>query len=116
MTLPVDPQRLALYFAVVAALCATPGPANLFSIANGAVGGARAVLAAVAGMNAASLVWYAGAAVGLGGLMLAFPAAFHVVTWVGAAYVAWLGLSSLATAARGQVPVAHAAVLRTGSP
>ena len=35
MVLPVDPARYAAYLAVMAAMAAFPGPANLFSMATG---------------------------------------------------------------------------------
>ncbi len=78
----------------------TPGPANLFAIATGAERGRRAVLAAVAGMNLATVVWVSAAGLGLGGLALTFPAAFRALAFLGAAYVAWLGLRSLGSAVR----------------
>ena len=43
---------------------------------------------------------FAAAALGLGALVLAFPQVFRVVAWVGAAYVAWLGIKSLIGAFR----------------
>jgi threonine/homoserine/homoserine lactone efflux protein len=53
-------------------------------------------------MNAASLVWIAAAAAGLGALALAFPFAFRTVAVVGAIYVAWLGAKALWAAWRGE--------------
>jgi threonine/homoserine/homoserine lactone efflux protein len=103
MTPPVDPARYAAYLGVMSVLVATPGPANLFAIATGAHQGKAAVLRGVLGMNTASLVWLGAAALGLSALALSFPAVFHAMAYLGAAYVAWLGLRSLwsAWAARG---------------
>ena len=95
MILPVDPQRYVVFFGVMVVMALTPGPANLFSIANGAAKGPRGVIEGVVGMNLASLVWFAAAALGLGALIAAFPAVFKVLAWVGAAYVAWLGAKAL---------------------
>jgi threonine/homoserine/homoserine lactone efflux protein len=92
-------------------MVATPGPANLFSIANGAQRGQAAVFAAVAGMNTASLVWFGAAALGLAALATAFPIAFRLLAWAGAAYVAWLGLKSLLAARHPEAPLAHAPAL-----
>ena len=100
MLLPVDPQRYAVFFGVIVVMALTPGPANLFSIANGMERGPRAVIEGVIGMNLASLTWFAAAALGLGALIAAFPAVFKVMTFVGAAYVAWLGLKALWSARR----------------
>ncbi len=108
MTLPVDPARYAAFLGVMAVMAMTPGPANLFAIATGANKGRAAALLGVAGMNAATLVWFAAAALGLGALVLAWPQVFHLLAYAGAAYVAWLGLKALAGAARGQGDGAHA--------
>jgi threonine/homoserine/homoserine lactone efflux protein len=113
MTLPVDPQKYAVFVGVMAVLAATPGPANLFSIANGMEKGKRAVLNGVVGMNLASLTWFAAAALGLGALIAAFPAVFKALTYVGAAYVAWLGFKALRAAWQGEGGPTHA-LIRTG--
>ncbi|MBI1404941.1 MAG: LysE family translocator [Caulobacter sp.] len=95
MILPVDPARYAAFLATMSVLAATPGPANLFSIANGMRRGRGAVLEGVVGMSSATLVWFAGAALGLGALVIAFPQAFRLLAIAGGLYVAWLGISSL---------------------
>lgn len=100
MDLPVDPDRYLTFLAVMAVMAVTPGPANLFSVANGMARGRAAVVAGVVGMSGATLVWFGAAALGLGTLVTAFPAVFRLVAWAGAAYVAWLGLKSLWAAAR----------------
>jgi threonine/homoserine/homoserine lactone efflux protein len=46
-------------------------------------------------MNAATLVWFGAAALGLGALVVAFPQAFRLIALAGAAYVVWLGLQAL---------------------
>ncbi|WP_298125745.1 LysE family translocator [Brevundimonas sp.] len=100
MDLPVDPDRYLTFLAVMAVMAVTPGPANLFSVANGMARGRAAVVAGVVGMSGATLVWFGAAALGLGALVTAFPAVFRVVAWAGSAYVGWLGLKSLWAAAR----------------
>lgn len=93
--LPVDPARYGAFLVSMFVLAITPGPANLFAIATGMERGKRAALRGVIGMNAATLVWFACSALGLGALILAFPKAFHVLALAGAAYLVWLGLQSL---------------------
>jgi threonine/homoserine/homoserine lactone efflux protein len=73
----------------------TPGPANLFAIATGMQKGKGAALLGVAGMNTATLVWFAAAALGLATLIATFPKAFHILAYAGAAYLVWLGLKSI---------------------
>lgn len=95
MILPVDPARYAAYLAVMAAMAAFPGPANLFSMATGIERGRRAPLGVVAGMNTATLIWYAAAALGLGALAAAFPLALTALRLGGAAYLVWLAWGAL---------------------
>jgi threonine/homoserine/homoserine lactone efflux protein len=95
MTLPVDPARYLAFLGAMAILAATPGPANLFAIANGMSRGRKAVLLGVAGMNIATLIWYGATALGLGALAAAFPQAVRVLIVVGAAYLAWLAYKAL---------------------
>ena len=95
MRLPVDPQLFVAFCGVMAVLAVTPGPANLFAISTGMERGSRAVLLAVVGMNVATLVWFGAAAMGLGALITAFPEAFRWIAVGGAAYVGWLGVSSI---------------------
>ena len=95
MILPVDPQRYGTFLAVMFVMALTPGPAVLYAVATGARSGKRAALAGVAGMNSAMLVWFAGAALGLGALIATYPGVFRWLTIAGALYVAWLGLQSL---------------------
>jgi threonine/homoserine/homoserine lactone efflux protein len=103
--LPVDPHLYAAFLGVMAVMAITPGPANLFAIATGLERGRVPLLIAVAGMNAASLVWFGAAALGLGALVAAFPTLFRLIAIGGALYVAWLGLKALIGAFRPAPPV-----------
>lgn len=96
--LAVDPGRYLTFLGVMAVMAVTPGPANLFAIAVGAARGPRAALAGMIGMNAATLVWFGAAALGLAAVIAAFPQVFRLIAILGAAYVAWLGLKSLMAA------------------
>jgi threonine/homoserine/homoserine lactone efflux protein len=95
MTLPVDPARYGAFLATMFVMAITPGPANLFAIATGMERGKGAALISVLGMNCGTLIWFLGSALGLGALILAFPAAFHILALAGAAYLVWLGLKSI---------------------
>lgn len=95
MQLPVDPARYGAFLAVMSVMAVTPGPANIFAIATGMQRGKRQALIGVLGMNGATLVWFAGAALGLGALVAAFPQAFHLLAVAGGLYVIWLGLKSI---------------------
>jgi len=82
-------------------MAATPGPANIFAIAMGLNRGKRAALSGVIGMNCATLVWFAAAALGLGALIVAFPLAFRILAVAGGLYVAWLGIKAIRAGLRG---------------
>ena len=94
-SLPVDPHLYLTFLGVMAVMAVTPGPANLFSVANGVERGKAGAMAGVVGMNAATLVWFVAAALGLGALVVAFPEAFRLISIGGALYVAWLGIKAL---------------------
>src|SRR4051812_31721223 len=87
----------------MAVLAITPGPANVFSIANGMQRGKLAAVIGVFGMTSATLVWFIAASLGLGALVVAFPLVFHWVSIGGGLYVAWLGLKALIRAWRDEV-------------
>ena len=93
--LPVDPHLYAAFLGVMAVMAITPGPANLFAVATGMEKGRASALIGVIGMNAATLVWFAAAALGLGALVAAFPQVFRIIAVLGALYVAWLGVKAL---------------------
>ena len=97
------------YGAFVAAIIlflAIPGPGNLALITSTGKGGIRGGLAATFGVIAGDqvLLWLAVA--GVAALLVAYPAAFHAVQWLGAGYLAWLGWRML-TAQPGDQPVLH---------
>lgn len=93
--LPVDPHLYAAFLGVMAVMAVTPGPANLFAVATGMEKGRASALIGVVGMNAATLVWFGAAALGLGALVAAFPQVFRIIAFLGALYVAWLGIKAL---------------------
>ena len=93
--LPVDPHLYSTFLGVMAVMAVTPGPANLFAVATGMEKGRASALVGVLGMNAATLVWFGAAALGLAALVKAFPAAFKVIAVLGAVYVAWLGIKAV---------------------
>ena len=111
--LPVDPRLYLTFLGVMAVMAWTPGPANLFSVANGVQRGPSAAMAGVVGMNAATLVWFAAAALGLGTLVIAFPQVFRLISIGGALYVAWLGINALRSAFRTAADP-RAATIQTG--
>ncbi len=86
---------LLLFSAVALIAIATPGPTVLLALANGSRYGVRRSLAGMAGAVASDFVLVGAVALGLGALLAASEFWFSVVKWVGAAYLAWLGLRLL---------------------
>lgn len=91
------------FAAAVTVFLLIPGPGNLALITSTGKGGWRAGIACCLGGMAADqvLMWLAVA--GVATLLATYPAAFHAVQWVGAAYLAWLGYKLL-TAKPGDAP------------
>lgn len=91
------------FVAAVTVFLLIPGPGNLALITSTGKGGWRAGMACCLGVMAADqvLMWLAVA--GVATLLATYPAAFHAVQWVGAAYLAWLGYKLL-TAKPGDAP------------
>ncbi|HTK33724.1 MAG TPA: LysE family translocator [Caulobacteraceae bacterium] len=106
MNLPADPARYAAFLGVMAAMAFFPGPANLFCVATGMARGRRAALAAMIGMNCATLVWYGAASLGLDALISAFPDAFRLLRLLSAAYLMWMAVGAVKEGLAGQVPPA----------
>jgi leucine efflux protein len=94
------------FVAAVIIFLAIPGPGNLALITSTGTGGISGGLAATIGIIAADQVLMWAAVAGLATLLLASPSAFYAVQWLGAAYLAWLGLKMLFAKAGGK-PVLH---------
>ena len=74
---------------------AIPGPGNLALITSTGKGGIAGGMGATLGVIAGDQVLLWAAVAGVSALMTAYPAAFHAVQWLGALYLAWLGLKML---------------------
>ncbi|MBC5763803.1 LysE family transporter [Ramlibacter albus] len=83
---------------------AIPGPGNLALITSTGKGGIAGGLAATFGIIAGDQVLMWAAVAGVAALLIAYPAAFHAVQWLGAAYLAWLGFKMM-LAKPGDAPV-----------
>jgi len=79
------------FVAAVIIFLAIPGPGNLALITSTGKGGIAGGLGATFGVIAGDQVLMWAAVAGVAALLLAYPAAFHAVQWLGAAYLAWLG-------------------------
>ena len=68
-----------------------PGPGNLALITSTSLAGLRGGLAATLGVIVGDQCLIALAMAGMAAVLLAYPAAFHLLQWLGAAYLMWLG-------------------------
>jgi threonine/homoserine/homoserine lactone efflux protein len=85
-----------LLFSIVALVAiATPGPTVLLALANGSRYGVRRSIPGMLGAVLSDFVLVGAVALGLGALLAASEFWFTVLKWVGAVYLAWLGLRML---------------------
>ena len=76
------------------ALYLTPGADMMFTLATGITGGPRAGVAAAVGISTGVLLHVILAAMGVAVLLLAYPAAYHAIKYIGAAYLLYLAIQS----------------------
>ncbi|MDE2462755.1 MAG: LysE family transporter [Alphaproteobacteria bacterium] len=85
-------QALAAFTLAAAILTITPGLDTAMVLRTAASEGAGSARRAALGIAPGCLTWGGLVAIGLGALLAASPALFLLLKWVGAAYLAWLGL------------------------
>ncbi|KAF0114704.1 MAG: transmembrane amino acid efflux protein [Rhodobacteraceae bacterium] len=93
--LPVEPLTLLAFIPVGLVLNLTPGADMMFCLGQGLKSGRRAAMAANFGIALGGLVHTLLAALGLGTLVTAHPAAFEAIRWVGVGYLLWLAVAAL---------------------
>lgn len=90
----ISASTLVAYVGIVFVIAIAPGPNVLFVMTQAAWRGAGAGLWAAAGIETANALYVLCSATGLAGLIAASGAAFEIIKWTGAAYLAWLGLQA----------------------
>ncbi len=108
-----------LAFSLVALVAiATPGPTVLLALANGSRFGLRRSVPGMVGAVVSDFVLVGAVALGLGAVLAASEFWFSVVKWVGALYLAWLGLRLLRSQGGLDLPGAGASASpgRDGTP
>ena len=86
---------LVVFSLVALVAIATPGPTVMLALANGSRYGVRRSLPGMLGAVLSDFVLVGAVALGLGALLAASEFWFSVVKWLGAAYLAWIGLRLL---------------------
>src|SRR5688500_16203544 len=94
------------FVAAIVLFLAIPGPGNLALMTSTSKGGLGGGLAATLGVIAGDQVLMWAAVAGVAALLIGYPAAFTLVQWLGAGYLAWLGLRLL-LAKPGDAPVVN---------
>jgi threonine/homoserine/homoserine lactone efflux protein len=95
---------LVAWVALSALLIATPGPDTALIIRNALAAGPRASTMSALGVAIGTLVWVTASAVGVGVLLERSSTAFTILKLAGAAYLCYLGLRSLGSPPRGELP------------
>lgn len=103
MIFGMDPVTVASFVGAGVLLNLTPGADVMFASASGMAGGWRAGVAAAFGVSLGGLFHTGLAAAGLSALLLAYPAAFEAVRWLGAGYLLFLAVKSWRAAPAGEV-------------
>lgn len=96
-------MSLELWLAFVAAsavLLVIPGPTIVLVMSHAVSQGRRVALAVAAGVALGDLVAMTASLAGLGAAVLASATLFTALKWIGAAYLAWMGLSLLRASGR----------------
>jgi len=86
-------ENIWLFFVLLVGIIIVPGMDMLFVLTNSLTGGRRAGLSATAGITAGGAVHTLFGAVGVGVLLKLAPSLFTVMLFVGAAYMAWIGVT-----------------------
>lgn len=93
--LAVEPLTLVAFIPAGLALNLTPGADMMFCLGQGLKSGWRSAMAANFGIAVGGMVHTLLAALGLGALVAAHPAAFEIIRWLGVGYLLWLAVGAL---------------------
>src|SRR6266849_11153269 len=88
-----------LFLVMETALSLSPGPAVFYVVSQGVRGALRRSLPAAAGIISANAIYFTLSATSLGAIIAASVRFFTIAKWVGAAYLIYLGIKSLRSAA-----------------
>lgn len=94
-------DAFAVFLAVAAAAVFSPGPAMLAILGLALRRGFAATMPVVLGNVVGAVLMMAASVLGLAALLATVPQGLMVLRWLGAAYLAWLGLQSIRSAAPG---------------
>lgn len=93
----LDVQHLVAFIGASLVLLLTPGPAVLFVVTRTIEMGGRAGFVSTLGLAAGGLIHVFGAALGISAIIAASAQLFMAIKFLGAGYLIYLGIKSLAT-------------------
>jgi threonine/homoserine/homoserine lactone efflux protein len=91
-------MSLEIYLTFVCAsivLCIVPGPDMIYLLGRSIAQGRKAGMYAALGINAGAYVHLTAAVLGLSAILATSSIAFTIVKWIGAAYLVYLGVSTI---------------------
>lgn len=91
----IDTPSLIIFIGAALALLLAPGPAVLYIVARSIDQGSFAGIISVLGIGLGSLIHVIAAALGLSALLVSSALAFMIVKYLGAAYLIYLGMTTL---------------------
>lgn len=115
----IDSSSLVIFILASLALLLAPGPAVLYIVARSIDQGRMAGIVSVLGISLGGFVHVFAAAVGLSALLVSSAFAFMVVKYLGAAYLIYLGITTLMTPTKTVdntqiIKMSHARIFRQG--
>lgn len=96
--------NLLFFAAMEIVLCLTPGPAVLLVVSQAMKRGFRPSLRGALGILTANAIYFALSAAGLGALLMASRTVFEIIKWIGAGYLAFMGLRMIVSRSVEQEP------------
>lgn len=99
------PDNFLLFIGLTALVSLAPGPNVMFIMSQAALRGHRAGMMAGLGIQVANVVYFALTALGLGVLISTSELAFFILKWVGAGYLALIGILSMVRSLQKHAPV-----------
>lgn len=99
-----DLDKLLLFMLASLSLAVVPGPVVMYIVARSISQGRMAGVVSALGAAVGALAHVAAAALGVSALLLSSALAFHVVKYLGAAYLIYLGISKFLDKTSGDQP------------
>ena len=108
--------NVGTFLGVAALVIITPGPDTALTIRNTLRGGQRSGLLTAAGVSTGQAIWAVASSAGIATLLQVFGPVYTGIKWIGAAYLVYLGVSSLWLACHHTHPADSNTIVAARSP